>query len=219
MQFATKEQDCCKQLFSCTTTILATIKTIRNHKCEVLPHAPCSPDLSLYDFHAFGPFKEAFRGRRCGSDKVVEAVHKWIRKQPKTCFSNGIRKPCGWLQTVRGTWGTLCWKITYSLFCLWLGKRYCLYFLVNLRILPTFTAAGRNTACCPEAEEGRRQRAKNTQKNTNALGNGVVNLCVMFTYPEVIKLAWNKTQEPLLCAAPFKCTRNEGYSLAAALNF
>jgi hypothetical protein len=103
------------------------IKTIRNHKCEVLPHAPCSPDLSLYDFHAFGPFKEAFSGRRCGSDKVVEAVHKWIRKQPKTCFSDGIRKPCGWLQTVCGTWWTLCWKITNSLFYL---------FVVRKEILP-----------------------------------------------------------------------------------
>jgi len=45
-----------------------------------------------YDFHAFGPFKKTFRGRRCGSDEVIEVVHKWIRKLPKTCFSDGIRK-------------------------------------------------------------------------------------------------------------------------------
>jgi len=84
------------------------------------------------------------------------------------------QEACGWLQTVCGTWGTLCWKtraVAYSSLCLWLGKRYCLYFLINLRILPTFTAtlAGGNTSCCPEAEKGCRQWAKNTQKNTDGV--------------------------------------------------
>lgn len=48
--------------------------------------------LSPCDFHAFVPLKDALSGRRCGSDEVIEVVHKWIRKQPKTCFSDGIRK-------------------------------------------------------------------------------------------------------------------------------
>jgi hypothetical protein len=45
-----------------------------------------------YDFHVFGPSKDVFRGRWCGSDEVKEVVHKWIRKQHKICFSDGIRK-------------------------------------------------------------------------------------------------------------------------------
>jgi hypothetical protein len=37
--------------------------------------------------------KEALLGRQFGRDEEVkEAVHTWIREQPKPCFSDRIRK-------------------------------------------------------------------------------------------------------------------------------
>ena len=56
--------------------------------------APCqSPDLAPSDFHPFGPLKNALRGGRFAADyEVKEAVHDWLRSQPQTFFSNGIKK-------------------------------------------------------------------------------------------------------------------------------
>jgi hypothetical protein len=46
------------------------------------------PKLSIYDV-----LKEALRGRRFTSgQEVKEAVHAWLAAQPKTFFSEGIRK-------------------------------------------------------------------------------------------------------------------------------
>jgi len=40
-----------------------------------------------------GPLKEALRGRRFTSnEEVKEAVHIWLREQPKSFFSAGIQK-------------------------------------------------------------------------------------------------------------------------------
>jgi len=45
------------------------------------------------DYHSFGPLKEALRGRRLtSSEEVKEAVHTWLREQPKSFFSAGIQK-------------------------------------------------------------------------------------------------------------------------------
>jgi len=58
---------------------------------ELLQH-PHSPDLAPSDYHIFGPLKEALHGRRIISDEEVkEAVHTWLREQPKS-FSTGIQK-------------------------------------------------------------------------------------------------------------------------------
>jgi len=54
---------------------------------------PNSPDLAPSDYHLFGPLKNALRGCRFSTDKEVqEAVHKWLRDQPKTFFLEGICK-------------------------------------------------------------------------------------------------------------------------------
>ena len=54
---------------------------------------PYSPDLAPPDYHLFDPIKEALRGRRFTSDQEVkEAMHAWLAAQPKTFFSEGIRK-------------------------------------------------------------------------------------------------------------------------------
>ena len=52
-----------------------------------------SPDPAPSDFHLFGPLKNALRGRRfAADDEVKEAVRDWLRSQPQTFFSNGIKK-------------------------------------------------------------------------------------------------------------------------------
>jgi len=70
-----------------------TINTIRQLNWEVLEHPAYSPDLAPSDFHLFGPLKNDLRGRRfAADDEVKEAVHDWLRSQPQTFFSNGIKE-------------------------------------------------------------------------------------------------------------------------------
>ena len=70
-----------------------TINTIRQLNWEVLEHPAYSPDLTPSGFHLFGPLKNALSGRRfAADDEVKEAVHDWLRSQPQTFFSNGIKK-------------------------------------------------------------------------------------------------------------------------------
>lgn len=72
---------------------VTTAETIRNFKFEVLSHPPYSPDLIPCDFHALSPLREALRCQWFGCDEEVkEAIRTWIREQPKTFFSDGIRK-------------------------------------------------------------------------------------------------------------------------------
>ena len=70
-----------------------TVETINHLGFEVLEHPAYSPDLTPSDYHLFGPLKNALRGRRFSTDKDVrEAVHKWLRDQPKPFFLEGIHK-------------------------------------------------------------------------------------------------------------------------------
>jgi len=74
-------------------TAAATVETVQQLGFELLQHPPYSPDLAPSDYHIFGPLKEALRGRRFASDEEVkEAVHTWLREQPKSFFSAGIQK-------------------------------------------------------------------------------------------------------------------------------
>jgi histone-lysine N-methyltransferase SETMAR len=57
-----------------------------------MEHPAYSPDLAPSDFHLFRLLKEALRGRRFSCDAVTAAVHQWLRAQPKTFFSVGIKK-------------------------------------------------------------------------------------------------------------------------------
>jgi hypothetical protein len=42
---------------------------------------------AISDFHLFGPLKEALTGHRFADhDEVKEAVHDWLRTQPKRFF-------------------------------------------------------------------------------------------------------------------------------------
>jgi len=72
-------------------TARSTLATIQDLSFECLPHPPYSPDIAPSDFHVFGPLTEAMGGKSFGSDEEVQqAVHEWLRSQPKEFFSRGI---------------------------------------------------------------------------------------------------------------------------------
>jgi len=78
-----------------------TINTILQLNWEILEHPAYSPDLAPSDFHLFGPPKNALRGRRfAADDEVKEAVHDWLRSQPQTFFSNGIKLTDRWAKCI-----------------------------------------------------------------------------------------------------------------------
>uniref|UniRef100_UPI003590293B protein piccolo n=1 Tax=Myxine glutinosa TaxID=7769 RepID=UPI003590293B len=69
-------------------TARTTAATIEDLHFECLPHPPHSPDLTPSDYHILGLLKAALRGTTFRSDEEVqEAVHEWLRKQPKDYFS------------------------------------------------------------------------------------------------------------------------------------
>ena len=81
-----------------THTAHSTVPAIRDLSFECIPHPPYSPDLAPSDFHIFGPLKEAMGGKSFRSDEEVQqAVHEWLRSQPKDFFSRVIHAlPNSW---------------------------------------------------------------------------------------------------------------------------
>ena len=78
---------------ACPHTAAHTVETLQKLKFEVVAHPLYSPNLDPSDYRLFGPLKEALRGRRFTSDQELkEAVHVWLTAQPKTFFSEGIKK-------------------------------------------------------------------------------------------------------------------------------
>jgi histone-lysine N-methyltransferase SETMAR len=68
-------------------TAHSTVATIQDLSFEHLPHPLYSPDLTPSDFHVFGPLKQAMGGKSFRSDEEVQqAVHDWLRSQPKEFF-------------------------------------------------------------------------------------------------------------------------------------
>jgi histone-lysine N-methyltransferase SETMAR len=71
----------------------ATRDTLSHFGWGVLDHSHYSPDLSLCDYHVFGPLKKTLKGRRFNSDEeVCEAVEQWFIQQPVSFFAEGITK-------------------------------------------------------------------------------------------------------------------------------
>ena len=74
-------------------TAAHTVETLQKHKFEVLAHPPYSTNVAPSDYHLFGPLEEVLRGRRFTSaQELKEAVHAWLAAQPKTFYSEGIKK-------------------------------------------------------------------------------------------------------------------------------
>jgi hypothetical protein len=72
-------------------TARSTVATLQGVSFECLTHPPYSPDPAPSDLHVFGPIKEAMGGKSFRSDEEVQqAVHKWLRFQPKDFFCRGI---------------------------------------------------------------------------------------------------------------------------------
>jgi len=72
-------------------TARSAVVTIQDLSFECLPHPPNSPDFAPSDFHVFGPLKKAMGDKSFTSDEEVQqAVHEWLRSQPKELFSGGI---------------------------------------------------------------------------------------------------------------------------------
>jgi len=58
----------------------------------VLPHLPYSPDLAPYDFHLFGPLKDALRGRRFADiDDLKYSVREELRRFSKELYVTGLQ--------------------------------------------------------------------------------------------------------------------------------
>jgi len=78
---------------ACPHTAAVTVETVQQLGFKLLQHPPCSPDLAPSDYHIFSPMMEALHGHRFTSnEEVKEAVHTWLREQPKSFFSAGIQK-------------------------------------------------------------------------------------------------------------------------------
>jgi hypothetical protein len=57
-----------------------------------VPQPSYSPDLALSDFHLFGSLKDALHGTHFeDDDSVIEAVRKWLRRQDKSWYWQGIQ--------------------------------------------------------------------------------------------------------------------------------
>ena len=66
---------------------------------EVLEHPPYSSNLARLVYHLFGPLKQGWRGCRFITDQQLkETVHAWLVSEPKTFYSEGIKKIV-WRQT------------------------------------------------------------------------------------------------------------------------
>ena len=60
---------------------------------KTLDHPPYSPDLSPWDFHMFGPLKEALGGKRFETNDQVETfLRNWLDTRPTSFYENGIEK-------------------------------------------------------------------------------------------------------------------------------
>jgi histone-lysine N-methyltransferase SETMAR len=74
-------------------TATATVQTVQRLGFELLPHHPYSLDIEPSDDHIFGPLKETLRSNRFGSHgDVQQAVQTWLREQPKSFFTEGMKK-------------------------------------------------------------------------------------------------------------------------------
>jgi len=59
---------------------------------ELLEHPLYSPDLASLDYHLFGPLKQFLRCCQLTLDQQLKEVHSWFVPQPKTFYSEGIKK-------------------------------------------------------------------------------------------------------------------------------
>jgi hypothetical protein len=70
-----------------------SLKTIQKLKFELLPHPAYSPILTTYNYHISGLLKHVLHGCQfANNEEVKDMMHMWLRAQPKTFFTDGMRK-------------------------------------------------------------------------------------------------------------------------------
>ena len=70
-----------------------TKKSIEELRIKIIKHPPYSPDLAPSDYYLFPRLKDNIRGKRFKNKELLEEeVIKWLNNQPKSFFSDGIRK-------------------------------------------------------------------------------------------------------------------------------
>jgi histone-lysine N-methyltransferase SETMAR len=73
-------------------TSLRTLEAITKPQRTVLSYPPYSPDLAPYDYHIFGHFKDAIRGKRFEDDEeVITEVKRWLRQTPAEWYREGTQ--------------------------------------------------------------------------------------------------------------------------------
>jgi len=78
---------------TCPHSVEPTNEAIRQLKFELLPHPWYSPDPAPFDYHMFGPVKEASHGWKFVSDDIVkDMVHVWLWSHLKIFFTDGISR-------------------------------------------------------------------------------------------------------------------------------
>jgi hypothetical protein len=71
----------------------AATEIIWKLKFELFSHLAYNPDVVPYDFHTFGLLKYVLHGEWSANDeKVKDAVHMLLHTQPKTLFTDDIKK-------------------------------------------------------------------------------------------------------------------------------
>jgi hypothetical protein len=77
---------CCFVAQECMTSYGTNDHQYQQLNLEFLKHLANSPALLPYDFHLFGPLKNALRSCQFADDEVKEAVHNWLHNQSKNFF-------------------------------------------------------------------------------------------------------------------------------------
>ena len=106
-------------------TAAHTVETLQKLNFEVLAHPPYSPYLAPSGYHLFGTFKEALRNRRFTSNQELkEAVLAWLAAQPKTFFSEGIKKLVQQWKKCIETQGDYVEKLCYYKFSVFIEMKF-----------------------------------------------------------------------------------------------
>ena len=69
----------------------STHEVISSFDWTTISHSPYLPELTLSDFHLFGPLKESLRGWHFSSDEEVKtAVRKWLKTKSIKFYNKEI---------------------------------------------------------------------------------------------------------------------------------
>lgn len=94
-------------------TANAVKTTLQQFGWETLQHLTYSLDLSSYDFHVFGPLKQAIRGHRYTTDnEVCDWVQAWIQQQPTSFFKDEIDRLVSQWDKYANNFGDYFWICT-----------------------------------------------------------------------------------------------------------